>query len=60
MAFEPEYDETFVLDGERGALTSEVPEILGEPVRGWELQSRTGGFSQFPHRPEINVPGNSR
>ncbi len=60
MAFEPEYGEPLVLDDERGALTSEVREILGEPVRGWELQSRTGVFSQFPHRPEINEPGNSR
>lgn len=60
MAFEPEYGETLVLDDERGALTSEVREILGEPVRGWQLQPRAGAFSQLPHRPKTSELGNSR
>ncbi len=37
MAFEPEYGETLATHEERGALTSEVREILGEPVRKADL-----------------------
>ncbi len=37
MAFEPEYGETLATDEERGALTSQVREILGEPVRKADL-----------------------
>ncbi len=37
MAFEPEYGETLATEEERGALTSQVREILGEPVRKADL-----------------------
>ncbi len=37
MAFAPEYGVTLTTDEERDALTSEVREILGEPVRKADL-----------------------
>ncbi len=37
MAFEPECGETPATDEERDALTSQVREILGEPVRKADL-----------------------
>ncbi len=60
MVFEPEYGEALASDEERGALTSQVREILGEPVRKAAVGLQLGDRPGRVHPPTSAVRRDSR